>query len=205
MGWPQDGRKRPVCGRPRPAMPPPHHHPTPACSPSPLAWNCPTKCGFTSDFNYEPVRAPRARPRHAAARTQPRHAAGARAGGRPRAAMGRGARAWRAPPPPAAPHQLARLPPTAARAQVIYNPATREWSKKGSLSWAMRPRLYHSTTLLTPDCTVMTSGEGWRRLAGLGRELCCCDGMRTRSPPAPPRTSPGLAPPTSPSSSVCRL
>lgn len=42
---------------------------------------------------------------------------------------------------------------------TIFDPATGKWTEKGSLSEAMRPRLYHSVAVLLPDCTVLTSGS----------------------------------------------
>ena len=49
--------------------------------------------------------------------------------------------------------------PASPPPQVIYNPATKKWSAAGSLAMAMRPRGYHSSSLLTQDCTVMFSGS----------------------------------------------
>ncbi|PSC76751.1 kelch domain-containing [Micractinium conductrix] len=46
-----------------------------------------------------------------------------------------------------------RLEPT------IYDPTTGRWSAQGSLAKSVRPRLYHSITMLMHDCRVLTSGS----------------------------------------------
>lgn len=42
---------------------------------------------------------------------------------------------------------------------VIFDPATRSWSARGSLAEMARPRMYHSVALLLPDCRVMVAGS----------------------------------------------
>lgn len=54
-------------------------------------------------------------------------------------------------------------PPSAGqflnREPVIYNTETFQWSAKGSLAKAIKPRLYHSSAILLPNCQVMASGS----------------------------------------------
>ncbi|KAI3437758.1 hypothetical protein D9Q98_000206 [Chlorella vulgaris] len=42
---------------------------------------------------------------------------------------------------------------------TIFDPATGQWSEKGTLATMLRPRLYHSVAVLLPDCTVMMAGS----------------------------------------------
>ncbi|PSC67212.1 kelch motif family isoform A [Micractinium conductrix] len=42
---------------------------------------------------------------------------------------------------------------------IIYDPVTEKWSRRGTLALAMRPRLYHSTATLLPNCQVMVAGS----------------------------------------------
>lgn len=55
------------------------------------------------------------------------------------------------------------LPPLAGRflnlEPVMYNTETNQWSAKGSLAQAIKPRLYHSSAILLPSCQVMASGS----------------------------------------------
>lgn len=45
------------------------------------------------------------------------------------------------------------------REPVIYNTETFQWSAPGSLAMAIKPRLYHSSAVLLPNCQVMASGS----------------------------------------------
>ena len=55
---------------------------------------------------------------------------------------------------------------------AIYDPLTNQWSAKGSLAQAMRPRGYHATAILLPTCQVWSrgvrerSGGSWRKGEG---------------------------------------
>ncbi len=60
----------------------------------------------------------------------------------------------------------------------MYNTETNQWSAKGSLAQAIKPRLYHSSAILLPSCQVMASGSdvsSWRGGgAGWGEGRWCC-------------------------------
>lgn len=74
-------------------------------------------------------------------------------------------------PPPALSHaRAAHLPrPWRHHADIICHgpsltlppadPFTKRWSQKGSLASMVRPRLYHSSAVLLPNCQVMVGGS----------------------------------------------
>lgn len=49
---------------------------------------------------------------------------------------------------------------------TIFDPATGQWSEKGTLATMLRPRLYHSVAVLLPDCT---ASAGWLTWQGAGQ------------------------------------